>query len=76
VSGTETALPTNYVSYTAGTSTFSISTTDISDVGTHTIKVYGTLDNTATTANSATFTITITNPCAADALSLTTAIGA
>ena len=76
VGASETALPTNYVSYTAGTLTFAIYSSDIADVGAHTIKVYGTLDNTPTTANSGTFTITIANDCQHDAVSLTTAIGA
>jgi len=76
VAGTETALPTAYATYTAGTLTFSYSTTDANDAGVYTIKVYGTLDNTATTASSATYTLTVSNGCAADALSLTTAIGA
>jgi len=75
VGATETALPTNYVSYTAGTLTFAISSSDVNDAGVYTIKVYGTLDNTPNTASSATFTLTVDNGCSADTVSLTTAIG-
>ena len=76
VGATETALPTAYASYNAGTRTFTISSSNVNDAGTYTIKVYGTLNNTPSTANSGTFTITINDGCNADTVSLTTAIGA